>query len=129
VKRHSHHTAIEADAEQLLRDCDPAQHYRKESPLSIWLSSAARKQIPATACRKADVVGKGGRRILASDIDWLEHHAKYFRSSARMCKQAQASIDAHVKILADQFEHILFLKFAGYRTKISKFWGPLHLFI
>jgi len=62
------------------------QYYRPEAPPSIWLSSAAREQIPATACRDVDVLGfgKGGQRLLISDHDWLEHHAKYFSSSVLM---------------------------------------------
>ena len=62
------------------------QYYRKEDPPSISLLTAARKQIPATACRDVDVQGTriGGQRLLVSDQDWLEHHAKFFSSSALM---------------------------------------------
>ena len=60
------------------------QYYRPEAPPSIWLSSAVREQMPATACRQADILGsgKGKRHVLTTDHDWLEHHAKYFGSSA-----------------------------------------------
>jgi len=62
------------------------QYFRREAGPSIWLSSATRVQIPATACRQVDVLGsaRGGQRLLISDHDWLEHHAKYFSSSALM---------------------------------------------
>lgn len=40
----------------------------------------------STACRKADIEGR--KRILSSDHDWLEHHAKYFSAAFLMPKSA-----------------------------------------
>lgn len=41
-----------------------------------------------TGCKKADIEGgvQGGRRRLVTDIDWLEHHAKYFSAAILMPK-------------------------------------------
>lgn len=36
----------------------------------------------STACRTADI--EGGRKALVTDMDWLEHHAKYFGAAILM---------------------------------------------
>lgn len=52
-------------------------HYKNIQPLEM------------TGCKKTDIeggTGISGRRRLITDIDWLEHHAKYFSAAILMPK-------------------------------------------
>ena len=74
------------------------QFYREEAEPSMWVT-ATREQMPATACRKVDVIdfGSCGKRVLISDNDWLEHQAKHFSAAALMPAPA-------VRCLYDELE-------------------------
>lgn len=50
----------------------------------------------STACRKSDIEGadcpEGGKKVLTSDHDWIEHHAKYFSAAILMPRAAMQII-------------------------------------
>ncbi|MEG0721650.1 MAG: ImmA/IrrE family metallo-endopeptidase [Lachnospiraceae bacterium] len=56
-------------------------------------------ELTATACRKVDIEGDvSARRILSSDHDWLEHHAKYFSAAILMPKTAFVQAASNQKV-------------------------------
>lgn len=63
-----------------------------------------------TACRKPDIEGgdcpDGGRKVLTTDHDWLEHHAKYFSAAILMPKEAMRIVcmdEAQRKAIRQEF--------------------------
>lgn len=85
----------------------------------------------ATGCKKTDIEGgeeSGGRRKLVTDVDWLEHHAKYFSAAILMPKtpfiHAASNLieheDVHEAKLSERLSAIFQVSSASANIRLSQ---------